>query len=100
MKRLAVSMTAVAMSVSAANTMAATYRSETYTLVSDLLNTMVAVRSPSSVSSAVAKSSKEGAPHSTVVSALPSSVMTGTSLDKIVTLRVMEAVLPASSATV
>jgi len=46
MKRLAVSMTAIAMSVGAANTMAATYRSETYSLVSDLLNTMVAVRFP------------------------------------------------------
>lgn len=46
MKRLAVSMTAVAMSVGAANATAATYRSETYSLVSDLLNTMVAVRFP------------------------------------------------------
>ena len=46
MRRLAVSMTVVAMSVCAANTVAATYRSETYSLVADLLNTMVAVRFP------------------------------------------------------
>ena len=39
-------MTAIAMSVGAANTVAATYRSETYSLVSDLLNMMVAVRFP------------------------------------------------------
>jgi len=46
MRRLAVSMTAVAMLVCAANTVAATYRSETYTLVAELLNMMVAVRFP------------------------------------------------------